>query len=197
MATIGLDKLYYATFTEDEHGIETYDTPKPLAKAISAELSVELAEAILYADDGASEIVKEFKSGTITLGIDDIGAAVAADLIGARVDGNKVLVSATEDGGKGVAIAFRAAKANGTYRYFWLYRVKFAVPATSLTTKGDSIEFSTPEIEGTILRRNKPDSAGKHPWKAEADEATATASAITDWYNAVYEPTFTTIEVGA
>ena len=197
MATIGLDKLYYATFTEDEHGAETYDTPKPLAKAISAELSVELAEAILYADDGASEIVKEFKSGTITLGIDDIGATVAADLIGARVDGNKVLVSATEDGGSGVAIAFRAAKANGTYRYFWLYRVKFAVPATSLTTKGDSIEFSTPEIEGTILRRNKPDSAGKHPWKAEADEATATGSVITDWYNAVYEPSFESSEVGA
>ena len=98
MATIGLDKLYYATFTENEQGEEEYATPKPLAKAISAELSVELAEAILYADDGASEIVKEFKSGTITLGIDDIGADVAADLIGARVDGNKVLVSATEDG---------------------------------------------------------------------------------------------------
>ena len=75
--------------------------------------------------------------------------------------------------------------------------MKFAVPTTSLTTKGDSIEFSTPEIEGTILRRNKPDSAGKHPWKAEADEATATGSVITDWYNAVYEPTFTTSEVEA
>lgn len=197
MATIGLDKLYYARITEDEQGIETYDTPTPLAKAISAELSVELAEAILYADDGASEIVKEFKSGTITLDVDDIGATVAADLIGARVDGNKVLISATEDGSTGVAIAFRAAKANGTYRYFWLYRVKFAVPATSLTTKSDSIEFSTPEIEGTILRRSKPDSAGKHPWKAEADEATATASVITDWYNAVYEPSFGSAEVGA
>lgn len=191
MATIGLDKLYYATFTENNHGNETYDTPKPLAKAISAELSVELAEAILYADDGASEIVKEFKSGTITLGVDDIGADVAADLIGARVDGNKVLVSATEDGDAGVAIAFRAAKANGTYRYFWLYRVKFAVPTTSLTTKGDSIEFSTPEIEGTILRRIKPDGAGKHPWKAEADEATATGDVISNWYTTVYEPSFT------
>ena len=197
MATIGLDKLYYARITEDEQGIETYDTPTPLAKAISAELSVELAEAILYADDGASEIVKEFKSGTITLDVDDIGATVAADLIGARVDGNKVLISATEDGSTGVAIAFRAAKANGTYRYFWLYRVKFAVPATSLTTKSDSIEFSTPEIEGTILRRSKPDSAGKHPWKAEADEATTTSSVITDWYNAVYEPSFGSAEVGA
>lgn len=48
MATIGLDRLYYAEITEDEQGEETYGTPKQLAKAISAELSVELAEATLY-----------------------------------------------------------------------------------------------------------------------------------------------------
>ncbi len=115
MATIGLDKLYYATITENEHGEETYATPKPLAKAISAELSIEVAEAILYADDGASEVVKEFKNGTLSLGIDELGSAVAAELTGATVDGNGVLVSASEDGGKPVAIGFRAAKANGKY----------------------------------------------------------------------------------
>jgi phi13 family phage major tail protein len=64
MATIGLDKLYYATITDDENGEEIYGTPTQLAKAISAELSVELAEATLYADDGAAEIVKEFKKRT-------------------------------------------------------------------------------------------------------------------------------------
>ena len=95
MATIGLDKLYYAKIMEDSDGNETYDTPVPLAKAMSAELSVELAEATLYADDGASEVVKEFQSGTLTLGIDDIGTAVAEDLTGATIDKNKVLVSAS------------------------------------------------------------------------------------------------------
>ena len=75
MATIGLDRLYYAKITENDAGEETYGTPSQLAKAISADLSVELAEATLYADDGASEIVKEFKSGTLSLGIDDIGSA--------------------------------------------------------------------------------------------------------------------------
>ena len=57
MATIGLDKLYYAKITEDKDGNETYETPTPLAKAMTADLSVELAEATLYADDGAAEIV--------------------------------------------------------------------------------------------------------------------------------------------
>lgn len=90
MATIGLDRLYYAKITEGENGEETYETPTPLAKAISAELSVELAEATLYADDGAAEVIKEFQSGTLSLGIDDIGVAAASDLTGATIDDNHV-----------------------------------------------------------------------------------------------------------
>ena len=123
MATIGLDKLYYAKITEDEDGNETYASPVQLAKAMTADLSVELAEATLYADDGAAEIVKEFKSGKLTLGIDDIGATVASDLSGATIDANGVIVSTSEDGGTPVAVGFRAKKSNGKYRYFWLYRV--------------------------------------------------------------------------
>ena len=110
MATIGLDKLYYAKITEDASGNETYGDPQPLAKAMTAELSVELAEATLYADDGAAAVVKEFQSGTLTLGVDDIGVTVAQDLTGATIDGNKVLVSTSEDGGTPVAVGFRAKK---------------------------------------------------------------------------------------
>ena len=144
MATIGLDKLYYAPITEaPTTGYETYDAPVMLAKAISAELSIELAEATLWADDGAAEIIKEFKNGKLTLGVDDIGKTVAAKLTGATTDENGVLISASEDGGEPVAIGFRAKKANGKYRYFWLYRVKFGIPSTNLATKGDSITFST------------------------------------------------------
>lgn len=193
MATIGLDKLYYAKITEAENGEETYDKPVQLAKAMSADLSVELAEATLYADDGAAEIVKEFKSGKLTLGVDDIGSTVASDLSGATIDANGVIVSASEDGGTPVAVGFRAKKSNGKYRYFWLYRVKFGIPAANMATKGDSITFSTPTIEGTIFARNKVDGNGKHPWKAEVTEgdASVTATIITNWYKSVYEPTYT------
>lgn len=192
MATIGLDKLYYAKITEDESGNESYAEPKPMAKAMTADLSVELAEATLYADDGAAEIVKEFKSGTLSLGIDELGAAVASDLTGAVIDANGVIISSTEDGGDPVAVGFRAKKANGKYKYYWLYRVKFGIPATNLATKGDSITFSTPTIEGTIMRRNKADTSGKHPWKAEVTEGDTSVKAetITNWYKTVYEPSY-------
>jgi len=192
MATIGLDKLYYAKITDGSNGEESYEKPVQLAKAMSADLSVELAEATLYADDGAAEIVKEFKSGKLTLGVDDIGSAAASDLTGATIDANGVIVSTSEDGGTPVAVGFRAKKANGKYRYFWLYRVKFGIPAANMATKGDSITFSTPTIEGTILRRNKPDTRGKHPWKAEVTEgdASVTEETIVNWYNEVYEPSY-------
>lgn len=195
MATIGLDSLYYSKITEDQNGVETYGTPKVLAKAMTAELSIELIEAILYADDGASEVIKEFKSGALSLGIDDIGSLVAQDLTGCKIDSNNVVVSRSEDGGSPVAIGFRAKKANGKYRYFWLYRVIFSVPATSLATKGDSITFSSPTIEGTVFRRNKLDGENKHPWKAEVTEGDngVVASTITSWFTTVYEPDFTAV----
>ena len=195
MATIGLDKLYYAPITEEPGtGYETYGTPVMLAKAISAELSIELSEGTLWADDGAADAVKEFKSGTLTLGVDDIGKTVAAKLTGATIDENGVLISASGDGGEPVAIGFRAKKANGKYRYFWLYRVKFGVPSINLATKGDSIAFSTPSIEGTVFRRNKPDGNGRHPWKAEVneDDTDVVPGVINGWYTEVYEPDFDT-----
>lgn len=191
MATIGLDKLYYAPITEDSNGNETYGTPVQLAKAISAELSIELNEATLFADDGQAEAVKEFKSGTLSLGVDDLGNENAVALVGARIDANGVLVSSGEDVSRYVAIGFRAKKSNGKFKYFWLYRVLFGIPATSLATKGDSITFSTPTIEGTILQRNKVDGANKHLWKAEVTENESNTAIINAWYDAVYEPSYT------
>ena len=196
MATVGLDRLYYSKITENIAGDETYGTPQMLAKAISADLEIELNEATLFADDSAAEVVKEFKSGKLSLGINDIGAAVAGDLVGAVIDDNGVVISQGEGMPSPVAVGFRAKKSNGKYRYFWIYRVIFGIPATNLATKGDSISFNTPTVEGTILRRNKLDGQGKHPWKAEVneDDTSVLAATITGWYTAVYEPTFAAVE---
>jgi len=192
MATIGLSDMFYAKITENSEGLETYNTPSRLAKAIQADLSIEIAEAILYADDAAQESVREFQSGTLTLGVDDVAPEVAADLLGAGIDDNGVLISSSEDVGPPVAVGFRARRANGKYKYFWLYRVLFGAPSTKLQTKGDSISFQTPSIEGTIMRRNKPDSRNRHPWKAEAVEGHPDVqnTTISNWFNAVYDPDF-------
>ncbi len=192
MATIGLDSLFYAKITEGPNGDETYAAPKILAKAIKADMSIELAEATLYADDALAHAIKAFKGGKLSLGVEDIGVEAASDLTGATVDDNGVLVAAGEDDGCLVAVGFRALKPDNRYRYFWLYRVKFAVPSTNTQTKGDSITFQTPTVEGVIMRRNKLDAQGKHPWKSEATEGDPgiEAALLTAWFSEVYEPAF-------
>ena len=81
-----------------------------MAKAISAELSVEVAEAILYADDGADEVVKEFVSGEITLNVNDLLPADLAALLGQKQDADKVVYGSDsnrlprEEGGRNVQV---------------------------------------------------------------------------------------------
>lgn len=192
MATIGLDSIYYSIITDGENG-ETYGTPVKLAKATKADLSVEFYEGTLYADDALCETVRDFKSAKLTLGVDDLSAAAVSALTGATIDLNKVLVHNAEDNAPYVAIGFRAKKSNGKYRYYWLYRGKFGVPADSLETKGDSIKFAEKSIEGTFMRREKAGDDGNHAWKTQVDEddTGVQTSVISGWFTSVYEPDFT------
>lgn len=181
MATIGLRDLYRAPITVDERGKETYGTPVRMAKAISAEMSVEVAEAILYADDGADEVVKEFVSGELKLNVNDLMPADLAALLGQTQDADGVVYAGEEDDPPYMAIGFRAKKANGMYKFIWLYKVKFAIPSEKYQTKADGIEFVTPEITGQFIKR--PDGR----WKAE-HVAVPTEEAAASWFSAVREP---------
>lgn len=197
MPTIGLDKPYYAVITENASGEETYGSPIAFAQAISADIKVESATGELYASDHLAYRVDEFKSGTLTLNVDQLTPSELRDLIGVTIDAKGVIVQTAEDNRKYVAIGFRGKNPNGTYQYYWLYRVMFGIPASTLNTKGDSITFNTPTIEGTIFRRNKADSLGNHPWMVTADGSASgtNATTIANWFNAVYEPTYTDTDV--
>lgn len=181
MATIGLRDLYRAPITVEESGKEKYGAPVRMAKAISAEMSVEAAEAILYADDGADEVVKEFVSGELTLNVNDLLPADLAAILGQTQDDDQVVYAGENDDPPYMAIGFRAKKANGMYKYIWLYKVKFAIPSENYQTKGDSIEFTTPEITGQFIKR--PDGL----WKAE-HVALPSESAAQSWFTEVREP---------
>lgn len=92
-----------------------------------------------------------------------------------------VLYGSDSDEAPYTAIGFRAKKAGGTYKYIWLYKVKFAIPDENYTTKGDSIEFTTPEIVGQFIKRSDG------LWKAE-HVAEPTNSVATAWFTSVREP---------
>jgi len=57
-------------------------------------------------------------------------------------------------------------KVNGEYKYraVFFHKIKFNIPEDAATTQGETIEWQTPTIEGTIMR----DDSAKHGWKSEA-----------------------------
>lgn len=185
--TLGLRDLFYAVCTEAD-GVETYGTPKKMAEAMTADLSVKTADGSLYADDTLSESVSEFASGTLKLGVKDLTPEVLAEVLGQTVDQNKVVWAGKDDEPPYVAIGFRAKKTGGRFRYVWLLKVKFKVPSEKYETKGESIKFNTPDIEADFTARKKD---GR--WKADFVGTEDSAAAKT-WFTEVPEPAETITE---
>ncbi len=154
MAKIGLTNFWYSHLTEAEDGTPSYDGAISFGKAISASVSISNNSAMLYADDQLAESDTSFQSGTVTLGVDEDADTVFADVLGHTVaEGTGEVISSANDAAPWVGLARVITKmVNGSYQYkaVILYKVKFAEPSDDDETKGESIEFSTPEIEGTI-----------------------------------------------
>jgi phi13 family phage major tail protein len=181
MATIGLKDLYRAAITVDVNGNDVYGTPTRIAKAITAKLEVETTEIRLDADDDVDHLEKKFKSGTITLGVNDLPPAETAALLGKTTDAAGVVYSNENDEAPYYAIGFRAKKLKGgKYRYIWLYKTQFEEPSEEFETIGESIEVKTPEIVGTFVRRYDGE------WKADV-EALPSSAVASGWFTAVRE----------
>ena len=152
MAKIGLSNLIYSILSEASDGTPTYDGAKSLGKAVSANVSITNNSAMLYADDQLAESDTSFQTGTITCGVDEDADATFAPLLGHTITNGTVVKNAT-DTAPFVGVGRIITKmVSGVYYYKAevLFKVKFAEPSQSDTTKGESIEFSTSEIEGTI-----------------------------------------------
>lgn len=154
MAKIGLSNLIWAKLTEAQDGTPTYSDAKSLGKAVSANVSISNNSATLYADNMLAESDTSFQTGTITCGVDEDADAVFAELLGHSIDDETgVVVKNATDTAIWVGLGRIITKmVSGVYYYKAevLYKVKFAEPSQDDQTKGESVEFSTTEIEGTI-----------------------------------------------
>lgn len=155
MALIGLNNFWYSKLTEAQDGTPTYDGAKSFGKAVSCSVSITNNSANLYADDALAESDTSFQSGTVTLGVDDNREATFADILGHDIDESGEVVYNTNDVAPWVALARIVVKMVNNvklYKAMILYKVKFAEPSEDENTKGETLEFSTPSIEGTIAQ---------------------------------------------
>ena len=165
MAKIGLKYLVAAKLNEDG---TTYAKGFVVAKAIKANITANSNDVKLYADDGVSESDKSFKDGNISLNVDDLTQKVYADLLGheykaANSEGNEpeTVVASADD--------------KDSFLAKWLKKTQFSEPNDETDTKGETVTFQTPTIEGTVFQMSDG------TWKEQA-EFTEESKAV-EWLN--------------
>ena len=152
MAKIGLKNFLFGILTEQSDGTATYGVAQKPAKAISCKVDISNNDAKLYADDALAESDKTFQSGTVTLGIDDEDDIVLATLLGHEIVNGEIVRNAN-DTAPYVGLGRVITKiVGGVYKYKveFLKKVKFSEPSQDNSTKGESVEFGTSEIEGLV-----------------------------------------------
>lgn len=156
MAFIGLSKPYIAELVSESGLVPTYRNCFKCGKAVSTNVTPNYNEAKLYADNQLGEYVKEFKDGTVALGTDRLPKEAQSTVFGHTVNGNKTTYK-TGDSGPYVGVGFiveRMEDGAKKYEATILYKCKFTEGANEYVTKGESIEFKTASLEGTISGLN-------------------------------------------
>lgn len=192
---IGLDKLYYATITEDCSSAYTAGTPAILAPA--AELSAEPNQAseVQYADDAPFDVFYARGEIKLTIRVTAIPLETLATITGLHYDTTNGLLY--DDGGTppDCAFLFRSMKSNGIdYRYYAYLKGKFQIPTEEAATKGDTPDPKTQELVFTAIKTT-------YQWGLANDttdgvirligDTDITAFSGASWYTAVPVPVFT------
>lgn len=152
MARIGLKNFRYSLLDENEK----VKKPKTLGKAIDCKVSLELNSAELYGDDGLCESDYTFNKGTVTITVDDDDDTILAPLLGHAISEDGEIVRKDTDVAPYIAFGRILTKiVGGVYKYKveYLSKVKFKDTMPDEATKGESIEFTTVSIEGSVMRK--------------------------------------------
>lgn len=165
MATIGLRDVHYALLIEDPvTGTPSYQTPVKVIGAITANINPNASTGTLFYDDGPGDTAATMGEISLELNLADIPLDIQAVWLGHDYVGG-ILKRKGGDTPPWLAIGFRTLKSNGAYRYMWLNKGKFSIPEEDYSTKGDSIEFATPTITGSFVKRDNDDE-----WERTTDE---------------------------
>lgn len=150
-STIGLKDLVTAKLLVDTSAALTYDTVEAVVGSINIEVSDDSGDADKqYADDTEFDRLYPLPKLTFSMEMADIPPAMLAKFFGHSTDEYGVVVSSQDDVPPYRAFGFKSKKADGTYRYVWLYKCvpgKRDADHTHATEEGDSVDRQTMTIE--------------------------------------------------
>lgn len=155
MARIGFKKAKYNKIVGNTYASLTSSAVPVFEKVIDEKFAPEYNNAELYANDGIAESDYSFKKGTLSLTVADDDDKLCAELLGNTVakEGGEV-TSNIEDVIPEFGYGHIIPKIVGgvrKYKVEFFPRVKFTKITSDNKTRGESVEFNTTAIEGTVM----------------------------------------------
>lgn len=192
-STVGLKNMVIAPVTEDTETSTTYGDLQRVAGAIEATITPENNDPdIQYFDDVEGDVLYPDPELTFKTKLADLPLIVQEMIFSNKIDDNGVLIRTANDKPGYFAVGFMSEKANGTFRYVWLFKVRAKpVTETYATKEGTSITRQTGEVEWTAIKRT---SDGRYQAVADEGENGFTAEKAAAFLNTVYTPVFTASE---
>lgn len=178
MAIIGVSKPYVAKYSNTDTTV-SYTSGQILDKMTEIDISINSAEDNnFYADNSIAESDSSFSGGSVTVNTADLGPEATALVLGITPVPISDIAGVTDEDvnelifdddqrspylGFGCIIKKRVNNVD-QWRAIILTKIMLAVPNDAATTQGETIEWQTPQLTGTIMR----DDSAKHAWKREA-----------------------------
>lgn len=153
MARIGFKKAKYNKIDGSSYASLTGPTVPMFEKVIDEKFAPEFNTAELYANDILVESDYTFKKGTLSLTVADDDDKFIAEILGNTVEENEV-TSTIDDVVPEFGYGHVIPKLVGGVKKFkveFFPRVKFTKVTSDNKTRGESVEFSTTAIEGTVF----------------------------------------------
>ncbi len=171
MAYLGMQ---YPIIAQYDKSAGTYSNGFTCGEAVKVNVTPNYVEGSLYGDNKQVEYEKNFKNANVSLGVTTLPIEAASVMFGHTVDTtDNAITYAASDEANYVGVGFVTDKTdNGTktYEANILYCVKFSEAAVDYQTKGESITFSTPTVEGLAI------ADASDNWKMVQEFSTAAAA---------------------
>ena len=190
-STVGLKNLVIAPLLTDTETETTYGDLQKVAGAIEASITPDNSDPdVQYFDDAEGDVLYPDPELTFKTKLADLPLVIQEMIFSNELDDNGVLIRKASDKPGYFAVGFKSEKANGKYRYIWLYKTR-AKPVTEnyATREGKTVTRQTGEVEWTAVKRV---SDGRYQAVADEGENGFTAEKAATFLDTVYVPVFAT-----
>lgn len=149
---INVKNLVYCTLTSDDASGVTYGTVKPLAKAMTVEVTPSQATGVLYGDGAQQENLAKITGLSAALEVNKIAIEDKAVISGHTYE-NGVMIIGASDQAPYIAVGYQIEGTNGYSEYIWLLKGRVQEGNQNASQATDNINFTTDKMTINFIPR--------------------------------------------